>query len=510
MDWLKTGMIVCLAWMASGLWAQDMQREKLLLNDRMEEGKSLELTVERGASAHVSFFFELQPIDFPQLRWRFAGDGEWKRLKREPHLSTRDLWFSQLLYSTEKKAQLEVQLVGDLKEPVFLHLFYPGEVENRREDRVDFRTEDCECPRPEMEDRSDWCPSCPENPAPFIHEPTHLIVHHSDGANSSQDWPAVVRSIWDFHVNGRGWDDIGYNYLIDPNGEIYVGRGREVRGAHFCANNDEALGVCVLGNYTTTLPTSTARDAWLTLSAWAACDWEISPLERSLHASSGLNLFGVSGHRDGCNTECPGGQLYSELPDWRSSLRDEMDACAEEEPDSLQLTAVASSFPYRVRLEWEGGPINTDRYLLHIRNTESGLARQEEFSGDVTQCEVDVQAGVKYEFEILAFASPESDVQRSNIVEWETEDWNPEEESISVSPNPVAETTFDLVLTNTYSGNVDVYWVGMDGRAKQLSSFNKQNTTLSAKINRSAWPAGVYNLLVRYGGQTQTLRVILI
>jgi hypothetical protein len=486
-----------------------MHREKLLLNDRMEEGKPLVLNIERGAAAHVSFFFEGQPGDFPQLSWRFSNDESWKSLEREVHVSTNDLWFSQLLYSTEKVAQLEVRMNKPLKEDVFLHLFYPGEVEDRSRGQVDFRSEDCECPRPEMSDRMDWCPSCPDNPAPFIHEPTHLIIHHSAGVNSSQDWPAVVRSIWDFHVNGRGWDDIGYNYLIDPNGEIYVGRGREVRGAHFCGNNNGALGVCVLGTFSTTLPTSTARNAWLSLSSWAACDWEISPLERSLHASSGLNLLGVSGHREGCSTECPGEQLYTELSEWRNLLRADMDACSEEE-DSLQLSAMSSTFPYRVQLQWEGGPVNADRYLLQIRERDTGLARQKEFSGGVKQYGVDVQAGTTYEFQLLAYASPQSDFVRSNTVEWEVEEWHPDQESLFVSPNPVGKTTFDLVLTNTYSGDVEVYWVGMDARVQQLSSLRKQNTTLSTKIDRSAWSAGVYTLLLRYGDQKETLRVVLL
>jgi hypothetical protein len=186
-----------------------------------------------------------------------------------------------------------------------------------------------------------------------------------------------------------------------------------------------------------------------------------------------------------------------------------MDACSEEE-DSLQLSAMSSTFPYRVQLQWEGGPVNADRYLLQIRERDTGLARQKEFSGGVKQYGVDVQAGTTYEFQLLAYASPQSDFVRSNTVEWEVEEWHPDQESLFVSPNSVGKTTFDLVLTNTYSGDVEVYWVGMDARVQQLSSLRKQNTTLSTKIDRSAWSAGVYTLLLRYGDQKETLRVVLL
>jgi hypothetical protein len=41
---------------------------------------------------------------------------------------------------------------------------------------------------------------------------SHLIVHHSAGTNSASDWAAIVRAIWDFHVNGNGWGDESGDY----------------------------------------------------------------------------------------------------------------------------------------------------------------------------------------------------------------------------------------------------------------------------------------------------------
>src|SRR4029077_13309118 len=64
------------------------------------------------------------------------------------------------------------------------------------------------------------------------------VVHHTAGAHS--DTPAqaaaIVRGIEVYHVQGNGWNDIGYNFLVDRFGTVYEGRGggitRNVIGAH--------------------------------------------------------------------------------------------------------------------------------------------------------------------------------------------------------------------------------------------------------------------------------------
>ncbi|MBK9733882.1 MAG: hypothetical protein IPO92_02475 [Saprospiraceae bacterium] len=89
---------------------------------------------------------------------------------------------------------------------------------------------DCECPIPPYVSRIEWGVSfgLDENifiaPAAYT-DVTHLIVHHSAGTNVSSNWKGVVASIFDFHVFTNGWQDIGYNWLIDPEGVIYTGRG---------------------------------------------------------------------------------------------------------------------------------------------------------------------------------------------------------------------------------------------------------------------------------------------
>ncbi len=153
---------------------------------------------------------------------------------------------------------------------------------------------------------------------------THLIIHHSATSNTSSNWASVVSAIFDFHVNVNGWDDIGYNWLIDPNGVLYEGRGGgdNVRGAHMCGKNNNSMAVCILGDFTAVPPTREALQTLTRLLSWKSCLEMIDPLGTSPIDSYYGVMNTISGHRDGCApayTECPGNRLYELLNDIRDT-----------------------------------------------------------------------------------------------------------------------------------------------------------------------------------------------
>ena len=188
----------------------------------------------------------------------------------------------------------------------------------------------CECEQPPYFNREAWCPNneCPEISNPVLTDVTHLIVHHAASTNSSSNWAGVVRSIWEFHVNVNGWADIGYNWLIDPEGEVYQGRGDNVRGAHFCATNTGTTGLCMLGNFQLEAPKDEAVDKLVQILSWKACDVNIIPTESSFHNSSGLILNNISGHRQGCNTVCPGDLFFPQFTEIRIAVENyNADSC---------------------------------------------------------------------------------------------------------------------------------------------------------------------------------------
>src|SRR3954453_12091415 len=155
------------------------------------------------------------------------------------------------------------------------------------------------------------------------------LVHHTAGSNSytPAQSAAIVRGIEIYHVKGNGWNDIGYNFLVDKYGQVFEGRyggvDRNVVGAHTLGFNTGTLGVAVLGDYTSSKITTAAANALEQLLAWRLDLAHIDPLSFVTYASGGNSRFptgtpvplrAISGHRDAYFTDCPGNALYAQLP----------------------------------------------------------------------------------------------------------------------------------------------------------------------------------------------------
>ncbi|MBK6785294.1 MAG: N-acetylmuramoyl-L-alanine amidase [Saprospiraceae bacterium] len=116
----------------------------------------------------------------------------------------------------------------------------------------------------------------------------------------------IGRQWWlffDYHVNTNGWQDIGYNWLIDPLGNLYKGRGggEDVRGAHMCGYNNNTMGICVIGTFTSVMPAQEALATLEQLLSYKACQKSFDVQGRADIVSHPGNMFRISGHRDGCS-----------------------------------------------------------------------------------------------------------------------------------------------------------------------------------------------------------------
>ncbi len=155
------------------------------------------------------------------------------------------------------------------------------------------------------------------------------VVHHTAGANSytPAQAAAIVRGIEAYHVLGNGWNDIGYNFLVDRFGTVYEGRAggitRNVIGAHSEGFNSGTVGIALIGNFTSTKPPPAMQAALVRLLAWRLDVAHVDPLSRVLYLSGGnakfkagraVTLRAISGHRDTGPTECPGQDAYALLP----------------------------------------------------------------------------------------------------------------------------------------------------------------------------------------------------
>ena len=166
-------------------------------------------------------------------------------------------------------------------------------------------------------------------PAGFASAVRFVVIHHTAGTNAytrSQS-AAIVRAIQLFHVRTNGWNDVGYNFLVDRFGQVFEGRAggadRPVIGAHAEGFNTGSVGIAVLGTYGDEGISAAARAAIERLVAWRLDVAHVDPLSAVSSLSGGnprfaagtaVRLRAVSGHRDTGFTSCPGTALYGQLP----------------------------------------------------------------------------------------------------------------------------------------------------------------------------------------------------
>jgi len=186
------------------------------------------------------------------------------------------------------------------------------------------------------------------------------IVHHTENPNaySPGDVPAMLRAIYEFHVHGRGWFDIGYNFVIDRFGRIWEARqggiALPVIGAQAGDWNQISFGVSLLGTYTAVRPSAAAMSALERLLAWKLAlsglpaVGEISAVASAadisytqFRAGQHVRFPRIAGHRQVDSTDCPGDALFGELP----ALRRRVQAMLGPET-RLTLQGEITLFPY--------------------------------------------------------------------------------------------------------------------------------------------------------------------
>jgi hypothetical protein len=120
----------------------------------------------------------------------------------------------------------------------------------------------------------------------------HNTAERSTLYPGEPNWAARVRAIWSFHTFTRGWGDIGYNYLIDPNGVIYEGRagGNNAVAFHDTANYG-SMGVSMIGDYTKVAPAAVTLDALVSILAWKAAQQNIDPLGSAYYYGCARSKF---------------------------------------------------------------------------------------------------------------------------------------------------------------------------------------------------------------------------
>ena len=117
--------------------------------------------------------------------------------------------------------------------------------------------------------RPEWDARDPKKPLTPNINFKYLVVHHTSNIGtciSPDDCKLKARKVQDKHMDSRGFDDVGYNFFIDPFGSVLVGRGFDVEGGHTYRYNCDAYGVNFMGSFRTMNPTTLAIEAFNNLA----------------------------------------------------------------------------------------------------------------------------------------------------------------------------------------------------------------------------------------------------
>jgi N-acetyl-anhydromuramyl-L-alanine amidase AmpD len=130
---------------------------------------------------------------------------------------------------------------------------------------------------------------------------TEIILHCAD---TRPDWMAghplaeKVAEIRRWHVQQRGWRDIGYHWVIDRDGAVAPGRPEAEIGAHVEGHNRGTIGICLLGGHGAKADDLFERNFTSAQAAAVRC------LIREIKSRTAIRK--VSGHNDYAVKACPG------------------------------------------------------------------------------------------------------------------------------------------------------------------------------------------------------------
>jgi N-acetylmuramoyl-L-alanine amidase len=200
-------------------------------------------------------------------------------------------------------------------------------------------TAEAETPRPDFVRRREWGANgsggCHPREKPEQGKVKVAVVHHTvtAGNYTPEEAPGIVLGICRFHRNGNGWNDIGYNALIDRFGTIYMGRAgglaNAIVGAQAQGYNGQSTGVAAIGTHTSKPISEASLQSFAELLAWKLThhDRPVRGKTRLRSAGGSTNRYRagkrvrakrITGHLKLNLTACPGGALKLQLKEIRA------------------------------------------------------------------------------------------------------------------------------------------------------------------------------------------------
>jgi hypothetical protein len=221
--------------------------------------------------------------------------------------------------------------------------------------------------RPAMVSRRQWGATlrkggCKPRTSPVTGTVKAAVVHHTATSNdyTAEEAPSIVLGICRYHRNANGWNDIGYNALVDRFGTLYVGRAGGIKnaivGAHAQGFNAQTTGVASIGDHTDQDITAAAKASLVNYLAWKLSYHGLNAIGKTTLTSAGgdlsrypagrrVRLNKVIGHRDVGLTGCPGDELELDLPAIRRRVEARIETSGGPDPTPTDPTTPTPTDP---------------------------------------------------------------------------------------------------------------------------------------------------------------------
>lgn len=208
-----------------------------------------------------------------------------------------------------------------------------------------------------------------------------IIIHHTADDNTAllTWWEKAamqeLQRIYKYHALTKWRGDIGYNFIIDPFGNIYEWRAwwAGVVWAQTAWNNTPSVWISLMGNFNVQVPTDVALKSLLKLTTALAKKYRINPKATTSYFKKSDEVpyikaytnYTIAGHQDAWVTSCPGVNLYNLLPELRDQVAENL----------KKITLVSSKKPVSVpkidrgiMVDWRYySDTSTDIFSLPIR-----------------------------------------------------------------------------------------------------------------------------------------------
>jgi hypothetical protein len=199
-------------------------------------------------------------------------------------------------------------------------------------------------PKPPVVSRAAWgadlpTGGCPPRGAPEYGTVQAAVIHHTVNANTytPEEAASIVLGICRFHVFGNGWNDIGYNALVDRYGTVYEGRAgglkRPVVGAQAQGFNAQTTSIASIGDHTAEVPTPEAQRSIIQYLAWKMAVNAAYPVTTTVQLTSAggpenrfaagtvITVPRILGHTALGLTACPGAAMIPLIPQVQAAVQ---------------------------------------------------------------------------------------------------------------------------------------------------------------------------------------------